>query len=113
VTSEGSAGGRFQRAIERRHLPNATEAARELDWLSLDRALAYCALVAEVEPERYERAAIRWHGRFELEARSLSLRDAEIALGLLALLPNDPDGGRLLRRLLRRSGTTPWSGAQK
>ncbi len=30
--------------------------------------LAFTVLLAEQEPERFERAAVRWHGRWELEA---------------------------------------------
>ena len=36
--------------------------------LSLADALDYCALLAEKEPARYERAALRWHARFVSEA---------------------------------------------
>ena len=71
MTSQGFAHGRFTRAIERKHLANAEEAARELGYVSLYDALDLCALIAEQKPERPERAAIRWHGRLELEASTL------------------------------------------
>jgi hypothetical protein len=110
VTSQGSAHSRFTRAVERRHLANAEEAAREMGWLSLADALAFCELVAEAQPQRFERVAIRWHGRLELEASSLGLGEAEAAIALLALLPTDPEAGRLLRRLLVRAHPAPGRG---
>jgi len=41
-------------------------AARELGSLALNDALDLCVLIAEQQPERFERAAVRWHGRLEL-----------------------------------------------
>jgi hypothetical protein len=109
VTSQGTAHGRFARAIERRHLANALDSARELGWLSLADALAYAELVAEIQPERFDRVAVRWHGRLELEAAGLSLRDSETALALLAALPAEPEAGRLIRRPLGRVRPVPRS----
>jgi hypothetical protein len=43
-------------------------AARELRGLALNDALDRVALIAEAQPERMERAAVRWHGRLEVEA---------------------------------------------
>jgi hypothetical protein len=54
MTSQGTAHGRFQRAIERGNLLAADTAARELGGLSLRDALDYIELVARREPERYE-----------------------------------------------------------
>jgi hypothetical protein len=60
MTSQGTAHGRFQRAIERRHLNAAEMAAREMGGLSLADALSLYGLMAQLDPERYERAALRW-----------------------------------------------------
>jgi hypothetical protein len=60
MTSQGTADGRFQRAIHRRHVQAAEMAARELGGLSLADALSLCELLANVDPARYERAALRW-----------------------------------------------------
>jgi hypothetical protein len=35
-------------------------AARAIGGLSLEDALCLCALMAELDPARYERAALRW-----------------------------------------------------
>jgi hypothetical protein len=52
MTSEGSAHGRFTRAIAARNLLNAVTAAREIGELSLPDALALCLLLAEADPSR-------------------------------------------------------------
>jgi len=64
MTSQGTAHGRFQRAIHRRHLQAAEMAAREMGGLSLADALLLCELLASADPARYERAALRWLQRF-------------------------------------------------
>jgi hypothetical protein len=63
VTSQGSAHGRFTRAIETRNLWAAETSLRELGGVSLEDALGYLDLLAEQKPEKLERAAVRWHGR--------------------------------------------------
>jgi hypothetical protein len=50
MTSQGTAHGRFQRAIHRRHLLAAEMAAREMGGLSLADALLLCELLANVDP---------------------------------------------------------------
>jgi hypothetical protein len=50
MTSQGTAHGRFQRAISSRNLQNAEMAAREMGGLSLADALALCELLAAVDP---------------------------------------------------------------
>jgi hypothetical protein len=60
MTSQGSAHGRFTRAIRDRNLLNAEIAAREIGELSLPDALSFCLLLAEVDPLRFDRAIARW-----------------------------------------------------
>jgi hypothetical protein len=60
----GHPSGRFQRAIQRRHLNAAEMAAREMGGLPLADALLLCELLANTDPARYERAALRWLERF-------------------------------------------------
>jgi hypothetical protein len=55
-------------------------AAAELPGLPpLEDALAICVLLLDQEPDRYERASVRWLGRLLLERRTVSLRQAEFA----------------------------------
>src|SRR5580765_4323820 len=63
MTSQGTAQGRSN-AIHRRHVQAAEMAAREMGGLSLADALSLCELLANVDPARYERAALRWLQRF-------------------------------------------------
>jgi len=63
MTSQGSAQGRFQRALARRNLLPAEMAPREMDYVSLANALTLTLLIAEQAPQRFERAAVRWHAR--------------------------------------------------
>jgi hypothetical protein len=104
VTSEGSAHGWFQRAIEARNVIAAEAAARELGQLTLQDALLLVGLYADKDARRFERAAIRWHARLEQEARALRLAEAQVALAALAALvaPGCEEAARLLADLLRR-----------
>jgi hypothetical protein len=79
MTSQGSAHGRFSRAIQQRNLWAALMSLRELETPTLEDALSYLALLAEVKPEELERAAVRWHGRLEVEATFLSLAESQLA----------------------------------
>jgi hypothetical protein len=80
MTSQGSAHGRFARAIRNRNLLNAEIAAREIGELSLSDALAFCLLLADAEPPRFDRAIARWHARFVLEAQGITADEAALAL---------------------------------
>lgn len=85
---------------------------RELGTPSLEDALAYLALLAEVKPEKLERAAVRWHGRLETEATFFSLAESQLALAALAsLCAGERDAVQVLRRLLRRVRPTVAPGS--
>jgi hypothetical protein len=47
-------------------------------------ALALLLLYSRTDRRRFERAAVRWHGRLSLEATRLSPADAALALAALA-----------------------------
>jgi hypothetical protein len=54
-----------------------------------------------------EPAAVRWHGRLELEAQFLTLAESQLALAALgALAAGDKEAVGILRRLLRRARPT-------
>ena len=103
MTSQGSAHGRFTRAIRQRNLWAAEMALRELGQPALEDALAYLDLLAEQKPEKLERAAVRWHGRLETEATFLSLAESQLALAALASLcagERDAVGGAAASRAI-------------
>jgi hypothetical protein len=86
VTSQGTAHGRFSRAIARRRLLEAELAAEELGGLALEDALALTYLYAEVGSPKFERAALRWLERYLAESAPGLLDVAHVA-GLLAEAP--------------------------
>jgi hypothetical protein len=73
VTPQPGAHVRFRRAIERRALWMAEDAARELPNLPLEDALLLVRLYAENESPKYEKAALRWLERYLIDG-SPSLR---------------------------------------
>lgn len=86
MTSQGSAHGRLTRAIQTRNLWAAETAMRELGDISLVDALDYLALLAQARPDRFDRAAIRRHGRLETETRALTISESHLALAALSML---------------------------
>jgi hypothetical protein len=86
VTSQGSAYSRFRRALDNRSAGLALASAAELRSVSLTDALELCLLLCEREPGRYERAALRWHGRYCREVDGVSLDEGQAVLALLAAL---------------------------
>lgn len=81
---------RFRRAIERRALWMAEDAARELPTLPLEDALQLIYLYAERGSPKYERAALRWLERY-LSERSPRLR--YFAQITAELAKREPDAG--------------------
>ena len=82
----GSPYGRFRCALDKGNALAGLSAAAELRSVSLTYALELCLLLCEGEPRRYERAALRWHGRFCREVDGVSLDEAQAVLALLAAL---------------------------
>jgi hypothetical protein len=103
MTSQGTAHGRFQRAIHRRHVQAAEMAAQEMGGLSLADALSLCELVANADPARYERAALRWLQRF-IDERLPRLTEVALAAAALAELRHGRRsiGVEALKSILRR-----------
>jgi hypothetical protein len=87
MTSQGTAHGRFTRAIKQRNLFQAEIVAREMRGLSLADALELVILIASQRPDRLERAAVRWHGPLEIELPMLTLAESRFALERLLLIP--------------------------
>jgi hypothetical protein len=82
VTAKPQAHVRFRRAIERRALWMAEDAARELPNLPLEDALQLVHLYAERGSPKYERAALRWLERYLAEGSPTLHRFAELTAGL-------------------------------
>ena len=91
VTSDGSAYARFRRALATGNETLVLAAARELPKIALADALHVCLVLRDGDPERYERAAVRWLGRFALEARGVTIAQMRCAAEAFELLPDQPD----------------------
>lgn len=83
MTAQPHAHARFRRAIERRALWMAEDAARELPNLSLEDALQLVHLYAAHESPKFEPAARRWLIRYLAEGTP-SMRDVARVTASLA-----------------------------
>jgi hypothetical protein len=90
VTSQGSPYGRFRRALDRRQPTAALSAAAELRHVALTDALELLLLLRDSHPDRYPRAALRWHARYCREIPGVTLTEAAAILTLLAALADGP-----------------------
>jgi hypothetical protein len=88
VTSDGNPYSRFRRALQTGNEALVTAAALELPRIALDDALRICLVLRGGDPERYERAAVRWLGRFALEASDVTIDDLRLAANALDTLPD-------------------------
>ena len=102
MTAQGHPRTRFKRAIEGRWLFHAELAARELGKLTLEEALELVVLYAEVEPAKFERAAVRWFSRYLDEGKDVSLLKAHLALAALSELRSEGDAAAELLAGLAR-----------
>ena len=88
MTSQPHAQARFRRAIERRALWLAEDAARELPNLSLQDALQLVHLYGDRESPKFEPAARRWLVRYLTEGTP-SLKDiAKVTASLANVRPS-------------------------
>jgi hypothetical protein len=96
---------RFRRALDRGNVTEALSAAAELQFVGLAEALELTLLMVEDEPEKYERAAARWHLRFAQEVPHVDVRESLAVLALLTAIPANRRAAAALAELLslRRS----------
>jgi hypothetical protein len=83
VTSEGHPGAIFQRAVRSRNLVAVEALLIDMRWVPLEHARALVELYAEHGSPKYERAALKYLGRYLTEADP-SLEDVAQLAGLLA-----------------------------
>ena len=113
VSSEGHAYARFRRALDSRNATVALSAASELEHVGLPDALELCLLLRDQEPRRFDRAALRWHGRYCREVADVTLAEGQAVLALLAALSGErgPAAARALADLFDRRELLPASEA--
>ena len=75
--------GRFRRALDGGNATIALAAAADLQHVGLADALELLLLLLDSEPSRFERAALRWHGRYCREVRDVDLTKDQAVLAHL------------------------------
>jgi ribosomal protein S7 len=96
----GSPYARFQRALATGNLHLIRAAAAELPRVDLGDALAVCMAIRHTEPERFERAALRWLARYAVE-KATSVADVRLAADAFAAMVQRPEDALLaLQRLV-------------
>ena len=83
MTSEGHAEAIFQRAVRSGNVTVVEALLLDMGWVPLDYARALVELYAEKGSPKYERAALKYLGRYLAEADP-SLADVAQVAGLLA-----------------------------
>jgi hypothetical protein len=91
LTSDGSSYTRFRRALATGNLNLIRTAAAELPRVGLPDALEVCLVMRDHDGRGFERAAVRWLGRFALESRSVTIEALERAAAALRAMPQSPD----------------------
>ena len=86
MSGHGTPYGRFRRALDSGNEVLILSAARQLPRV----ALRICLVRRDGDPDRYERAAVRWLGRFALEAREVTVNAIRGAAEALDDLPDQP-----------------------
>jgi hypothetical protein len=93
---------RFRRALDRSNVTEVLSAASELGFIGLAEALELTLLLADTEPEKFDRAAVRWRVRFVLDSKNVDLRESLAVLALLAAIPVNRLASLALAELLSR-----------
>jgi hypothetical protein len=127
VTSQGSAYDCLRHALDTGNATIALAAAADLEHVGLDDALELLLLLLDSEPARFERAALRWHGRYWREVGEVGLAEAQAVLACLAALRGTRPApaahaladlfhrrnlGRAAEALNRWGFTTAWKGEE-
>src|SRR2546430_11335061 len=99
---KGHSYARFRRALALRDLDLIRHAAAELPRVPLADAAAVCALLADGEPGRFDRAACRWLARYCVEAPNVTLVTIGEALGVLQTMRERPADSLVTLRDLTR-----------
>jgi hypothetical protein len=79
----------FRQALDSGDLARVRSLAADMPRINLQDALRICLLMRD--HDGYERAAVRWLGRFALEARAVAIEDVQAAAAALDALPERPD----------------------
>lgn len=100
MSNAGSSYPRFQRALATGNLQLIRAAAAELPRVDLGDALSVCMAIRDAEPERFERAALRWLARYAVE-KAASVAEVRAAADAFAVMVQRPEDALVsLQRLV-------------
>jgi hypothetical protein len=99
---QGSAYARFRRALKSGNLTLIRNAAAELPRADLGDAPEVCVAIRHAEPDRFERAALRWLARFCLERREATLTQVQAAAWAFDNITDEPAALETRQRLCSR-----------
>jgi hypothetical protein len=91
MTSDGSPYTRFRRSLATGDLVLIRAAAAELAHIGLGDALCVCMAIRDAEPQRFERAALRWIARYCVERPTVTLRDVRTATEAFERMAQRPE----------------------
>jgi hypothetical protein len=91
VTRDGSPYARFRRALATGNLLLIRAAAAELGTVSLGDALIVCVAIRDAQPERFERAALRWLARYCVERPTVTLGEVRAATEAFESMAQRPE----------------------
>ena len=102
MSTKGSPYPRFQRALKTGNLAVIRNAAAELPRIELGDALSVCMAIRDAEPDRFNRAALRWLARYAVE-EARDAADVHRAAAAFTDMPDDPNASlATLRQLVTR-----------
>jgi hypothetical protein len=100
--SDGSPYTCFRPSLATGNIILIRAAAAELAHISLGDALCVCVAIRDAEPERFERAALRWIARYCVERPTVTLADVRTAAEAFERMVKRPeDALTTLQRLCR------------
>jgi hypothetical protein len=81
----------FRAALDTGDLNRVLQLAKSMPSVTLRDALQVVLLMRTGPEAQYDRACVRWLGRFALEVRGVTLEELQSAAGALDTLPDQPE----------------------
>ncbi len=95
----------FRAALDAGDLDRVIQLAKSMPPMTLEDALRVVLLMRTGDETKYDRACVRWLGRFAIEVKGVSLEELRDAAQALDKLPDQPDAAMAqLQRLCLQRG---------
>jgi hypothetical protein len=97
----------FRAALDAGDLERVLQLAKSMPPMRLEDALRVVLLMRTGDEAKYDRACVRWLGRFAIEVKGVSLKELRDAAQALDELPDQPDTAMAqLQRLCLQRGVS-------